>query len=63
MCILDLSKCMISFKIILERSIEEKQDCIFTDTDSLTYEIETGDMYIIVITLKTQHISTKPIRK
>ena len=65
MCILDLSrhKCMISFKIILERSIEEKQDCIFTDTDSLTYEIETGDVYIIVITRKTQHISTKPIRK
>ena len=54
---------MISFKIILERSIEEKQDCIFTDTDSLTYEIETGDVYIIVITLKTQHVSTKPIRK
>ena len=54
---------MISFIIILERSIEEKQDCIFTDTDSLTYEIETGDVYIIVISRKTQHISTKPIRK
>ena len=51
---------MISFLIILERSIEEKQDCIFTDPDSLTYEIETGDVYIIVITMKTQHISTKP---
>ena len=60
MCILDLSKCMISFKIILERSIEEKQDWIFADADSLTYEIETGDVYITVITRKTQHISTKP---
>ena len=77
MCILDLSKTLmyeVHYQYIKER-YGDRAKLLFTDTDSLTYEIETEDVYqdfwndmtktnsTIATIQRTHHIMMKAIRK
>ena len=54
MCILDLSK-LLMYKFhydYIKNKYGNNSRPLFTDTDSLMYEIKTGDVYKILVTIK-----------